>query len=368
MKYNIGDKVSFLNEKRDGIVKRIISKDIIGVEIEDGFEIPVAAKDLIIIGKNNETQATTYTEKTEKQRVDTPVSDEDEEEADGDSLVQPLFEDLADKKESLMLAFQPINELEILKDGFFMWFVNKTPYDVLFTCYKKEEGVFKGYVYDAVPAQSKYLVATIGKEEINDWSSQMYQCLFFSDGKQELKQPLHKEMNIAMVKFFKDSTFIHTKMLDARAYVLSFYEEVIPDVWKEEDYIKEALNPISVRNIKEMFSGNIKVEVLPKKHIVAPFIAEVDLHIHELTDNDKDLSNHEMLNIQLAYFAKCLDAAIVHKFKKVTFIHGVGQGRLKEEIHKIITESYAGVKIQDAPFKKYGQGATEVLIPFNLTR
>jgi len=92
------------------------------------------------------------------------------------------------------------------------------------------------------------------------------------------------------------------------------------------------------------------------------------LHIEQLIDECRDMSNHQKLNIQLSYFAKTLDAAIVHKFKKITYIHGVGQGRLKDEIHKIIIESYPGVKIQDAPFKKYGVGATEVLIPFNLTR
>ena len=42
-----GDKVSFLNEKRDGIVKKMLNNKMVLVEIEDGFDIPVAINDLV---------------------------------------------------------------------------------------------------------------------------------------------------------------------------------------------------------------------------------------------------------------------------------------------------------------------------------
>ena len=59
---------------------------------------------------------------------------------------------------------------------------------------------------------------------------------------------------------------------------------------------------------------------------------EVDLHITELVDKPEGLSNFEMLNIQLEKFENELDAAIFKNMKKIIFIHGVGNGRLKQEI------------------------------------
>ncbi|MGQ0827611.1 MAG: Smr/MutS family protein [Bacteroidota bacterium] len=49
MNFQIGDKVSFLNEKGEGIVSKIINKKMVGVTIEDGFELPFAVSELLLI-------------------------------------------------------------------------------------------------------------------------------------------------------------------------------------------------------------------------------------------------------------------------------------------------------------------------------
>jgi dsDNA-specific endonuclease/ATPase MutS2 len=46
---------------------------------------------------------------------------------------------------------------------------------------------------------------------------------------------------------------------------------------------------------------------------------------------------------------------------KVTFIHGVGDGVLKTKMMDILKE-YDNIRVQDASLKKFGYGATEVLI------
>jgi dsDNA-specific endonuclease/ATPase MutS2 len=50
------------------------------------------------------------------------------------------------------------------------------------------------------------------------------------------------------------------------------------------------------------------------------------------------------------------------KVKKVVFIHGVGQGKLKYEITRILHDKYPDLKYQDASFKEYGYGATMILL------
>ncbi len=49
MKFGIGDKVGFLNEKGGGIVNKIINKKMVEVTMDDGFVFPYAVTDLFMI-------------------------------------------------------------------------------------------------------------------------------------------------------------------------------------------------------------------------------------------------------------------------------------------------------------------------------
>lgn len=88
---------------------------------------------------------------------------------------------------------------------------------------------------------------------------------------------------------------------------------------------------------------------------------EVDLHIHELVPSTKGLQNFDMLNIQLETAKSKLEFAIKKRIQKVVFIHGVGEGVLREELNRLF-RSYDNLEFYDADFKKYGLGATEVRI------
>lgn len=88
---------------------------------------------------------------------------------------------------------------------------------------------------------------------------------------------------------------------------------------------------------------------------------EVDLHIHKLTKSNKGMSHHEMLNLQLDAAKGQLEFAIRKRIQKVVFIHGVGEGVLKEELHYLFRR-YDNIKYYDAEYRKYGTGATEVYI------
>ncbi|KGK30741.1 Smr/MutS family protein [Cellulophaga baltica] len=88
---------------------------------------------------------------------------------------------------------------------------------------------------------------------------------------------------------------------------------------------------------------------------------EVDLHIHNLVPSQRGMSNYDMLNIQLDTAKRQLEFAIRKKIQKVVFIHGVGQGVLKEELHYLFGR-YDVVKYYDADYQKYGLGATEIYI------
>ncbi|HRP00538.1 MAG TPA: Smr/MutS family protein [Flavobacteriales bacterium] len=90
-------------------------------------------------------------------------------------------------------------------------------------------------------------------------------------------------------------------------------------------------------------------------------VAEVDLHLHELVEDERTLSDGEKLEFQLRYFERALESAIRNGKRKLIVIHGVGEGVLREEVRRIL-QYYDGVQFHDADMRRYGTGATEVVI------
>jgi len=88
---------------------------------------------------------------------------------------------------------------------------------------------------------------------------------------------------------------------------------------------------------------------------------EIDLHIHQLTDSTRGMSNHDMLTLQLDTARRQLEFAIKKRIPKIVFIHGVGEGVLKLELEYLLGR-YNNIAYYEANYQKYGLGATEVKI------
>lgn len=110
---------------------------------------------------------------------------------------------------------------------------------------------------------------------------------------------------------------------------------------------------------KEIPKKKKTINIKPKERSLPKM--EVDLHIHQLVRSTKGLTNFDMLNIQLETAKRQLDFAIQKRIQKVVFIHGVGEGVLKDELQYLFNK-YDNLKYYDADYQKYGLGATEVYI------
>ncbi|MEQ9064727.1 MAG: Smr/MutS family protein [Vicingaceae bacterium] len=88
---------------------------------------------------------------------------------------------------------------------------------------------------------------------------------------------------------------------------------------------------------------------------------EVDLHIEELTERPKSLSDGEKLNHQLNHAKECLHSAVDMKISTIVFIHGVGAGVLRHELRAWL-KSLGYVSFENADHRRYGIGATEVRV------
>lgn len=94
---------------------------------------------------------------------------------------------------------------------------------------------------------------------------------------------------------------------------------------------------------------------------VTQAVYELDLHIHELLDRFEHMSNGEILQYQMRACRSFVREAIEKRYPKIVLIHGVGEGVLRQEIHRFLDQQHH-VEYHDAPHRMYGFGATEVII------
>lgn len=145
-------------------------------------------------------------------------------------------------------------------------------------------------------------------------------------------------------------------ILTRDGFELSFGRSEIVKVKKENNLninFFEADDDSLLKNIEK------KKKIIPKKEKKIPPM-EVDLHIHQLVSSTKNMTNHEMLTLQIETARKQLEFAIEKRIQRVVFIHGVGEGVLRTELEYLLGRY--NVKFYDAEYSKYGVGATEVYI------
>ncbi|MEI6123447.1 MAG: DUF2027 domain-containing protein [Bacteroidota bacterium] len=350
MKFKVGDKVKFLNEKGGGIISKIVSGHLVNVAIDEGFDIPVLAKELILI-ENNTVGERFFAEQfaadaTSQQR-------DDEMEAAQDAANQ-LANQPFDIAEGVYIAIVPDDQNNLIIGDVEVFLLNNTSYDLIFTLYLKNKGKYIGLDYGNIKKYAEASLQVTDREDLNYFGLGVMQMLFFKDSISDLIPPANLEFRIKMTKLLKEDNYIVNNVFSRRAYIHKLSDTPEIDV-------KDAqANALPGKN----HLGQVKKDSVILIHKVEEGFAEIDLHIDALCENPSSISNQQKLQLQLDYFTRCLESGIAENFKRLIFIHGVGAGVLKIELKKILDE-YSFLEYFDASIAKYGIGATEVLIHQN---
>lgn len=96
-----------------------------------------------------------------------------------------------------------------------------------------------------------------------------------------------------------------------------------------------------------------------RKHL-EPARSIVDLHIEKISDDWKHLSNFEIITLQLKEFEKWYDLAVAHRLLNLIIIHGIGTGKLKDEIHDLLKLKREVKYFVNQYDPRFGYGATEI--------
>jgi len=361
MKFKAGDKVRFLNSTGGGTVVKEINAFMVSVAIEDGFEIPTLTSELVAIepaGKSGDL----FLNKNER-RDETPVKAETKPEItepERTSRIVPRGEG-SDMAAGIYLAWVPQDQQRLLSGSVDVCLVNNTSSDILYSFFlKNSEGNFSGMDYGSVPADSKLVIESIVRDDIGTWSNGIVQVIFFADENEKVLMPVSATFRIKGSLFFQEGSYHETRFLANRKSIVYTVCELnrVPSTYEQLLNEKENREPLPAA------AERFRPETAIDQYRIAPGEAEIDLHISALREDYSKLTPHEILSIQMNCFERMLGSAIAFRFTRVVFIHGIGNGSLKQAIIQRLGE-YEDIEFRTASFTKYGNGAIELILHRN---
>jgi hypothetical protein len=320
--------------------------------IEDGFEIPTMTSELIKVDPKGKAESMF----DEDFPVREPRTANREPETPDRQTLLGNYSFRAKNTPGVYLAFVPHDQKWMVTGMVEIYLVNYTTMNALYAFFLEGEKRLFGKDYDVLFAGNKILIDTIDRDELLKWTKGIVQVIFFHEEPEKIYMPVSSEFDLSPSRFNDENNYKASQFMEESLLLVSLAQTAALSsvVSMEESKLdEEAL--IRQKAIE------IKPASLIEKHQTGPREAVVDLHIGELMEDFKDLTPHEILKIQMDYFTKCIESAAERSFRKVTFIHGVGNGTLKSAIMRKVQE-YEHAESHLASLAKFGVGAIDVTI------
>jgi hypothetical protein len=347
----VGDRVKFLNAVGGGRITGFVSPKVANVEDGQGFEVPCLITELVKDGRFDPLPDT-----PRKEPVKT-IKTEEVKKPKKEAL--PLFASSAGKPASdhpaYYLAFVPEVPTLPLSGEIKAWLVNDSRYFILYNFSLFREGSYYPEKAGKLAPYSRIPLKGFGLQDFSNFPDFGFQILPYEMKSNALASALVKTVKINPVKFYKETSYTENAYFEKKALLQEIREkDLAAALEKLKDHDFSAPGVAAVK-------GDPGNDTLPKKK-VAPEIREVDLHIQELVESFSGLSNKEILDIQMERFGREMEEAIRRGTRRIVFIHGVGQGTLKNELRRELEKKYKKYDVQDASFREYGYGATMVIL------
>jgi len=362
MKLKKGDKVRFLNDVGGGVVIRIVDEKTVEILNEDEFEIPVLERDLVRISVSEKEILVEDDEKEEIYEEDEDFDfRNDREEPETEENFENTIEYIEGNDElELFAALVPTDNTNISESEVALYVINDSNFQAQAMAFELDDQDSTMIWNTSIESNTKVLVKTYSRNELGVFPKIRFQFLAFRYGKFPNQDPLQKEIEVAPLKFYKSTSFIENDFFIEDAMIIKLNDEDLSSAYKNisnDDIRRVKKNQAETDKYADTLKGKFNV-----KKVHSP-IKEIDLHIHEIIEDPKGMSNAEMLSEQMETFHRELAEGLKdNNIKKMVFIHGVGAGTLKSELRKSLTKDYPQLYFQDASFKEYGFGATMIII------
>lgn len=312
---NIGDKVRILHGNESGVITKISSGGMVEIEIEDGFRIPVHRREVVVVSA------------VEKQYFGG---------AQAPSQTPSVLDGGTVSGEGVFLGYIPLNDKD---HSIYICNDSVRTYFVLVAEIFGEN--CKTLLADKIGPNGSMKVGEKSIADFEEWPMLLVQLFPIHEKIEKQLPSIERRIKFKASSFFKSKGKI--PVLGKNGYVFKLSE-----------------------NTKEINVQELNAELNEGKMVEQPTFKkpprEIDLHIEKLVEDHSKMSNSEMLRLQLKTFETNLNQAIASGMDEITFVHGIGNGVLRKEIHKILSQMGNIKYFQDSQKDRFGYGATLVRI------
>jgi hypothetical protein len=337
MKYQVGDDIIVVHSNDEGKVIEIINDKIVLIEVK-GVKFPAYMDQIDFPYFKRFTKRTLFPE-AKKPKVYV------------DQVPKEKRRDEVKVEDGIWLTLFPKFETDIfgddIVDRFKVYIINRTDHSYEFTYKLSYLGRLDFEITSDIHAFKDFYLHDVPFENLNDSPSFDFEFRLLKPEKfkADYVEAHHK---IKPKQMFQKIEELKEKNLPSINHRLI---ERYPDKAPEEPLL----------DMSKLTNAGYKVYDAGKaRQFLEPARSVIDLHIEKITDNYKHLSNFEIINLQLKEFEKWYYLAVAHHLQRLTVIHGVGKGRLKEEIHEILKTKKEVKSFVNQYEPNYGYGATEI--------
>lgn len=229
----IGDKVRFLSEVGGGRVSGFQGKDIVLVEDEDGFDVPMRITEVVVIGEEDyDTRHVVEVKLKQKAQTAAPPMEEELEPADQPITFRAKPEERkGGDKLSAYLAFVPMNVKELMQTRFESYLVNDSNYYLRYTLLSAEGTAYSVRSTGEVEPNTKAYIEEFGREDLQGLEHLCVQMLAYKRDKHFLlKPPVNVPLRIDGVKFYKLHAFEENDFFEEPALIYTIIENDVQKV------------------------------------------------------------------------------------------------------------------------------------------
>jgi hypothetical protein len=340
MKFEIGDKVTVLHSNEDGEVIDIINDKMVMVEVR-GVKFPAYTDQLDFPYFKQFSQKKNIPAAKPKTYIDQVPREKT-------VIAGPKH------PEGVWLMFLPKFEMDEFGDDVVdllkVHLVNGTGTPYIFH-YKVNYAGETGFdLKNEIGINQSFYVHDIPFDNLND--NPTFNCEFSLVNPDKAKaEYFETSLKLKAQQLFKKIEEIKLKGEPTFSYKLF---ETYPPRREEE---KMDVSALSAAGYKVYEASKARQHLPPGRSVV-------DLHIEKIIDDWKRLSNFEILTLQLREFEHYYELAVAHRQSSIIFIHGLGTGKLRDEVHELLRLKKEVKYFVNQYHPSYVYGATEVFLQY----
>ncbi len=342
MKYQIGDEIIVLLSNEEGRVVEIMNDQMVMIEVR-GVKFPAYMDQIDFPYFKRFTTKKLFPEKKAEPKLYVDQLPKEKPKPNEIKVADGVWLSFVPK-----FSLDDFNDevVELLK----IHLVNKTPDHYKFIYKQQLLGHTKFELISEVAPFHDFYLHDIPFEAVNDSPSFSFEFSLHPPVKSKAPH-FEASLKLKPKQVFKKIE----EMKDNNEPTISY--QLFTDYPDKAEASYFELGPLAAKGFKVYDLSKVKQHLAPARSVV-------DLHAEKLSDNWERMNNFEILSMQLHEFQKWFDLAVAHRQPSLIVIHGVGTGKLRDEIHDILKTKREVKNYINQYDPRFGYGATEIFFQY----